>query len=419
MVRALNRLSAREAATLKTPGRHFDGGGLCLFISTDLSRKRWTFQFRWQGRKCEMGLGSPDTVPLARARELAASARLAVQNGSNPLEEKRAPLDAHRRGVEEQKRARSKARTFGQVADELIESKGAGWRNSKHRAQWHMTLEIYAAPLRALPVAEVTTEQILAVLQPIWTSKPETASRTRGRIEAVIDAARARGLIPSDAANPARWKGHLANLLPPRERLSRGHHAALPWTELPAFMAQLRARPGLSARALEWTILTASRLGEALGTRWGEIDLSGRLWEVPKERMKAKRAHRVPLSPPAMALLASLPAGESGDLVFPGFKPGKPLSDMVMKSLFTRMRAGGITSHGFRSTFRDWAGEATSHPREVCEAALAHAVGDAVELAYRRGDALEKRRVLMCDWADYCGSAVAHGLRRKIREPAG
>ena len=406
MVRALNRLSAREVATLKTTGRHFDGGGLCLFISPDLSRRRWTFQFRWQGRKCEMGLGSPDTVPLSKARELAAAARLAVQNGSNPLEEKRTALDAQRRDVEANQLARSKARTFGQVADDLIESKGAGWRNAKHRAQWSMTLEIYAAPLRTLPVAEVTTEHILAALQPIWTSKPETASRTRGRIEAVIDAARARGLIPADTANPARWKGHLANLLPPQQRLSRGHHAALPWKELPVFMIRLRERSGPSARALEWTILTAARLGEALGTRWGEIDLSDLVWEIPKERMKAKRAHRVPLSPPAMALLASLPAGEPDDLVFPGFKPGKPLSDMVMKSLFTRMNAGGITSHGFRSTFRDWAGEATGHPREVCEAALAHAVGDAVELAYRRGDALEKRRVLMCDWAEYCDSAM-------------
>ena len=404
MVRALNRLSAREVATQKKPGRHFDGGGLCLFISPDLSRRRWTFQFRWHGRKCEMGLGSPDTVPLAKARERAAAARLAVQNRSNPLEEKRAALDAQRRGVEEHQLARSNARTFGQVADELIESKGAGWRNAKHRAQWQMTLEIYAAPLRTLPVAEVTTEHILAALQPIWISKPETASRTRGRIEAVIDGARARGLIPADTANPARWKGHLANLLPPRERLSRGHHAALPWKELPDFMVRLRERPGLSGRALEWTILTAARLGEALGTRWGEINLSDRVWEIPKERMKPKRGHRVPLSPPAMALLTSLPAGEPDDLVFPGFKPGKPLSDMVMKSLFTRMNEGGITSQGFRSTFRDWAGEATSHPREVCEAALAHAVGDAVELAFRRGDALEKRRVLMCDWATYCGS---------------
>ena len=334
-------------------------------------------------------------------------ARLTVQNGGSPIEEKRAAQDAQRRSVEEQQQSRSKARTFGQVADDLIQSKGAAWRNAKHRAQWSMTLEIYAAPLRELPVAEVTTEHIVAALQPIWTSKPETASRIRGRIEAVIDAARSRGLIPADSANPARWKGHLANLLPPQQRLSRGHHAALPWKQLPAFMVKLRERRGLSARALEWTILTAARLGEALGARWDEIDLLDSVWEVPKERMKAKRAHRVPLSPAAMALLASLPAGEPDDLVFPGFKPDKPLSDMVMKSLFTRMNEGGITSHGFRSTFRDWAGEATGHPREVCEAALAHAVGDAVELAYRRGDALEKRRVLMCDWATYCGSAMS------------
>jgi integrase len=402
MARALNRLSARQVATLKEAGRHGDGGGLYLNISSDCTRRRWVFLFRWQGRRLEMGLGSPDTVTLAKAREYATAARLAIQEGRNPLDDRRAARLEQRRAADDQQSRQLRLRTFGEVADDLIASKGPGWRNAKHRAQWAMTLKTYAAPLRTLPVAEITTEDVLAAMQPIWTSKPETASRTRGRIEAVIDAARARGLVPVDAANPARWKGHLSNLLPPRQRLSRGHHAALPWKDLPAFMVELRARIGISARALEWTILTASRLGEALGTRWHEIDKDSGVWAIPGTRMKAKIAHRVPLSPAAVALLKSLPPGKPDDLVFPGFKRGKPLSDMTMKALFKRMGVTGITTHGFRSTFRDWAGEATHHPREICEAALAHAVGDRVELAYRRGDALEKRRALMCDWASFC-----------------
>jgi integrase len=402
MVRALNRLSARGVATLRKAGRHADGGGLYFNVSPDGSRRRWVFLFRWQGRRCEMGLGSPDTVSLAKAREYSAAARLCLQEGRNPLEDKRATREAQLREMQDQQRRRSTVRTFGQVADDLIASKGPGWRNAKHRAQWAMTLETYAATLRPLQVADITTEDILATLQPIWTTKSVTASRTRGRIEAVIDAARARGLIPSDSANPARWKGHLANLLPPCQRLPRGHHAALPWKELPAFIAALRQRCGTAPRALEWMILTASRIGEALGARWREIDIEAGLWLVPAQRMKSNKAHRVPLSPSALALLAALPKGQPDDLVFPGHKAGKPLSDMMMKALFVRMGVVGITSHGFRSTFRDWAGEATSHPREVCEAALAHAVGNAVELAYRRGDALEKRRALMCDWAAFC-----------------
>ena len=399
MGKALNRLTARSIATLRKPGRHADGGGLYATVSKDGNRRRWVFLFRWQGKLTEMGLGGLDAVPLARARELAARCRLDLAEGRNPLEAKRAAKAT-------EAAERRSARTFGEIADELIASKSPGWRNDKHRAQWRMTLAVYAAPLRDKPVAAIATEDILAVLQPIWQEKPETASRTRGRIEAVLDAARARGLIPAHEANPARWRGHLDHLLPKRNRLARGHHAALPWPKLPAFMQDLRHRAGMSARALEWCILTAARLGEALGTRWREIDCAAGVWECPAERMKAGRAHRVPLSPSALALLASVPAGELDDLVFPGAKPGNPMSNMVMVALFRRMGVSGITSHGFRSTFRDWAGEATNHPREICEAALAHAVGNAVEQAYRRGDALEKRRVLMTEWAEFIDSGT-------------
>lgn len=401
MARALNRLSARTVATLKEPGRHADGGGLYATISNDGARRRWVFLFRWQGKLREMGLGGLDAVPLVRARELAALCRLDIAEGRNPLDARRAAQDTDRRAVEAQLIATARAKTFGEVATDLMAAKSPAWRNSKHRAQWHMTLTVYAGPLRDKPATEITTDDVLAVLQPIWSTKPETASRTRGRIEAVLDAARARGLTPAHEANPARWRGHLDHLLPKRQKLSRGHHAALDWNELPAFVRELRQRPGNGARALEWCILNSARLGEALGTRWREIDREAKLWTCPGERMKAGREHRVPLSPSALRLLASLPPGTPDELVFPGAKRGKPLSNMVMAALFKRMGHAGITSHGFRSTFRDWAGEATHHPREICEAALAHAIGNAVEQAYRRGDALEKRRALMNDWAAY------------------
>jgi len=403
VAKALNRLSARLVSTLAIPGRHADGGGLYATISKDGTSRRWVFLFRFDGKRYEMGLGGLDAVPLARARELAAKCRLDVAEGRNPLSARRATKEATAQ-------AQARSRTFGDVADELLALKSPGWRNEKHRAQWAMTLEVYAGPLRPLPISEVTTEAVLAVLQPIWQSKPETASRTRGRIEAVLDAARVRGLIPVHSANPARWRGNLDHLLPKRQLLSRGHHAALPWAELPAFIVALRQRQAPAAIALEWCILNAARLGEALGTRWREIDLAAKVWECPAERMKAGKAHRVPLSPSAVALLNSIPAGMPDDLLFPGAKPGKPLSNMVMVALFKRMGVANITSHGFRSTFRDWAGESTQHPREICEAALAHAVGDAVERAYRRGDALEKRRSLMNDWAAYIESGSASSM---------
>lgn len=409
MARALHKLTARAVLTSTKPGRHSDGGGLYLVIESRAGddgakqhlSKRWVFIYRRKrdGRQSEMGLGGLVAVSLADARGLAAEARKHLAAGRDPIEERHASSVAQRRAAT--------PRSFGAVAADLMTAKSSGWRNAKHRAQWRMTLDVYAGALREKPVDEITTEDLLAVLMPIWSTKPETASRTRGRIEAVLDAARARGLIAAGTANPARWRGHLDHLLPKRGKLSRGHHAALPWEDLPAFILELRKRPAVAARALEWCILTAARIGEALGMRWGEIDPASAVWECPAERMKAGRSHRVPLSPAALAVLDQMPAGGPDDLVFPGAKRGKPLSNMAMKALFLRMGRDGITTHGFRSTFRDWAGEATPHPREVCEAALAHAVGNAVEQAYRRGDALAKRRRLMDDWAAYCASAAA------------
>jgi integrase len=390
MVRHFNRLSARAVATLTKPGRHADGGGLYLTIDKRGGR-RWTFMFERGGRQREAGLVSAASVPLAKARALAAQFREALAAGQDPI----ATREASRR-------AREGRKTFGEIADALIAAKEAGWRSEKHKAQWRTTLETYAAPLRSMPVEEVDTEAVLSVLQPIWRSKFETASRLRGRIEAVLDAARAKGLIPRNEANPARWKGHLAMLLPKRQALSRGHHAAMPYAEVPAFVTRLRQHEALSALALEFLILTATRAGEACGARWDEIDFAAKIWTISAARMKAARVHRVPLSAPALAILEGL--GETrigGPFVFPGRRSGAALSTKALAMLLQRLRVD-VTVHGFRSSFRDWCGNETSFPREIAEAALAHQVGGAVEIAYRRGDALEKRRALMESWAAFC-----------------
>jgi integrase len=322
------------------------------------------------------------------ARERAADARRVLTAGQNPI-------DAGRL-------AKVARPTFGQVADEFLAAKASEWRNSKHRAQWNMTLEKYAGPLRARPVNEIDTAAVLEVLQPLWTSIPETASRLRGRIETVLDAARARGLIGQHEANPARWRGHLDKLLPKRQKLTRGHHAAMPFADVPAFLAQLRERESVAALALEFTILTAARTSETLGAKWTEINLARKLWTVPAVRMKSGREHRVALSNRATAILEALAAAKAGEYVFPGQRLGKPLSSMAMEMILRSTKAHGVTVHGFRSSFRDWCGEVSAFPREVAEVALAHVAGDQTERAYRRGDALEKRRALMEAWAAYC-----------------
>ena len=293
--------------------------------------------------------------------------------------------------------------TFGELADQIVSSLESGWRNDKHRKQWRMTLTRYAAPLRDKPVDTISVEHVLGVLMPLWTTRPATASRLRGRIEKVLDAATARGLRAG--VNPAVWRGNLDHLLPRSKRLAKVHHAALPFNEVPAFVSELSVQGSVVARALTFVILTGVRSGEALGARWDEIDLVTKVWTIPAARMKAGRAHRVPLSTPALALLRDMEQQRSGDLIFPGQRPGKPLSSAVFLKLLRRMGRQNITAHGFRSAFRDFAGEQTNFPREVAEEALAHFVGDATERAYRRSDALEKRRELMQCWGEFCTGA--------------
>ncbi|HEX2429164.1 MAG TPA: integrase arm-type DNA-binding domain-containing protein [Aestuariivirgaceae bacterium] len=383
MARQLNRLSARTVATAKKPGRHADGGGLYLVVDKS-GAKRWVFLFRFGGPHKEMGLGGLTRVSLVEARRLAEWCRSTLAKGENPIEARKAA---------------GRVPTFGECANEYVASMAGHWRNEQHRAQWGMTLTRYTETIRSMPVNMIGTAEVLRVLQPIWQKIPETASRLRGRIERVLDAAQARGFRSGE--NPARWKGHLSTLLPPRQKLTRGHHAAMPYQELPAFLGRLRARDGVSARALEFVILTAARSGEVLGLQWNEIDLERKVWTVPATRIKAGREHRVPLSPRAVAIIEAMQTVRVSDYVFPGYRPGRPLGDMALHLVRERMEIPH-TVHGFRSTFRDWCGEATNFPREVAGAALAHVVGDETERAYRRGDALEKRRKLMEAWASYC-----------------
>jgi integrase len=381
MAKQLHTLSARTVATLTKPGRHSDGGGLYLNVTATGARS-WVFMWKVAGKRREMGLGSLRDVSLAKARQRAADARQKLADGLDPIATRDKP----------------KVMNFGEAADALMASMSSSWRNEKHRAQWKMTLTVYCEPLRARSVAEIGTEDVLKVLQPLWTAKAETASRLRGRIERVFDFARARGQRTGE--NPARWRGHLDAILPKRAKLTRGHHKAMPFNEVPAFMAALREREGVAPRALEFAIQTAARSGEVLGARWSEFDLEARIWTVPGARMKAAREHRVPLSAQAVEILRQMEQGRLGEFVFPGMRSGRPLSVMALEMVLRRMKAD-VTVHGFRSAFRDWAGERTHFPREVAEAALAHLVGDAVERAYRRGDALEKRRKLMDAWAGF------------------
>ncbi len=404
MGRETKRLNARTVATLTAPGRHADGGNLYLSISANGGR-RWIFLFRWNGRQVEMGLGSARDVSLARARELADAARARLAEGVNPLE---------------QRKSERAIPTFGEAADALLDDIASGFRNAKHVDQWRMTLKEYAAPLRSKPVDEITTEHVLAVLKPIWTTKSETASRLRGRIERVLDAAKAQGNRTGE--NPARWRGHLDSLLPKRQKLQRGHHAAMAYPSVPAFLTRLRELSGSSALALEFLLLTAARTGEVRGATWSEIDLEGKVWTVPAARMKAARIHRVPLSTGALsvlerarALLAEQPQPPGAAFIFPGAKPGTNLSVMALDMLLRRLKVDE-TVHGFRSSFRDWVGEETLFPREIAEAALAHTVGDAVERAYRRADALEKRRKLMQAWSDFIAPSDRDGAEMSPSE---
>nr|WP_283206733.1 site-specific integrase [Methylobacterium iners] len=385
------KLTALGVARLKTPGMYGDGGGLWLQV-TGKGAKSWIFRFTLSGKAREMGLGSAGTFSLAEARDKALSCRKLCAEGIDPIEAKRAQMDQARLEA-------ARAITFRQCAEAYIEAHKAGWRNSKHAAQWTATLSTYAYPaFGELPVQAIDTGFVMQALQPIWTAKPETATRVRGRIEAILDWARTHGYRRGE--NPARWKGHLSNLLPKRSRVQKvEHHAALPYAEVSAFVQALDAQPGIAAQALAFTILTAARTGEAIGAKWSEFDLEAGVWTVPAERMKAHVEHRVPLSAPVLAILKTLKEASTGEFVFRGGRRGRPISNMSMLMTLRRMRCEDLTVHGFRSTFRDWASESTHFPSEVVEMALAHAIESKVEAAYRRGDLFQKRRELMDAWA--------------------
>lgn len=387
--RARNKLTVRQVASITKLGVHSDGGGLYLRVRQ--SGRSWFYIGTLHGNRIELGLGSVLDVTLAKAREKAGALREMIFDGIDPREERA--------------KAKSKPKpkvTFGAFAKELVADIEDGFKNPKHRQQWRNTLDTYAKPMADIPIDQVTTEDVLEVLKPIWLSKPETASRVRGRIERVLDAAKVKGLRSGE--NPARGRGHLDLLLPKRSKTSVKHHAALPFAEIAKFMEELRQRPAVAARALELTILTAARSGETRGMTWAEVDLEKKIWTVPASRMKAGVIHEVPLSDPAVAILQALKANtvKPDDFVFPAPRGGA-LSDMALSQLLKRMDCKTITVHGFRSTFRDWAGEKTEFGREEVEMALAHTVASSVERAYRRGRALEKRSKLMAAWASFCG----------------
>lgn len=393
MAGGINKLTNTGVEAKKEPGYYGDGGGLWLQVSR-LGGKSWVFRFARQGRTREMGLGPYTSVGLKRAREKAAECRRILDDGGDPIEIRKAERMAARLEV-------AKARTFKECAEAYIEAHKAGWKNEKHAKQWGATLETYAYPVfGSLSVASVDTGLVLDVLRPIWAAKTETASRLRGRIESVLDWAKVSGY--RDGENPARWRGHLDKLLPARSKVQKvQHHAALSYAEVGAFMADLRKRDGIAARALEFSVLCASRSGEVRNATWSEFDLAAAIWTIPADRMKAGKEHRVPLSPAAVALLKALPRVKGSPYAFPAARGGA-LSDMALTAVLRRMDRVGLTQHGFRSTFRDWAGETTAYPREVIEHALAHQLKDKAEAAYQRGDLLTKRARLMADWAKFC-----------------
>lgn len=397
MARLVEKLTPLAVSKMTTPGYYGDGAGLWLQVSPSGS-KSWIFRFTLAGKQREMGLGAVHTVNLTEARAKAKECRQLLLEGKDPLDARRSIKQAE--AVE-----RAKAMTFDQCASAYISAHRSGWKNEKHIGQWENTLEAYASPIiGTLPVAEVDTALVVKVLGPIWETKTETATRLRGRIEKILDWATVSKYRQGE--NPARWRGHLENLLANPNKIAKvAHHPALPWREIGGFMVELRKQIGTAARALEFTILTAARSGEVRGATWAEIDLDAGLWVVPAERIKMGKEHRVPLSASAIALLKEQP--REGDLVFPGAKKNAALSDMSLTAVLRRMKRTDITVHGFRSTFRDWCAESTNFPREVCEHALAHSLPDKVEAAYRRGDLLDKRVQLMKAWADYCAKPQA------------
>jgi integrase len=387
-------LTAKRVAKLTEAGRYGDGHGLYLQV-TPAGVRSWLLRYERGGRERWMGLGPLHTFGLDEARARARAARQQLADGVDPLDARK--VERAERALEA-----AKAITFADAARQYFDQHEGKWKNRKHRGQFQATLRDYALPvIGSLPVAAIDTGLVLKCIEPIWQTKTETASRVRGRIEAILDWSTVRGYRVGD--NPARWKGHLGEVLPARGQIKKvQHHPALPFAEVPDFMATLAEREGMGARALEFLILTAARSGEASGAKWSEIDLEAKAWTVPATRMKGGREHRVPLSDRAVEILRALP--READFVFAGERKGTAISSTAMSNLLGRMGRLDVTIHGFRSAFRDWAAETTAYPNHVIEMALAHAIGDKVERSYRRGDLFVKRRKLMAAWADYCAA---------------
>jgi integrase len=406
MARQLHRLNALTVKAETRKGMYADGGGLYLQVSS-FDTKSWIFRFTQNKRTRDMGLGGVPDVPLSEAREEAQNCRRLVRKGFDPIEVRRSERQALQAVA-------VKTMTFRQCADKYIAAHSKGWKNVKHSRQWISTLETYVYPVIGhLSVADVDIGLVLKILEPIWSEKPETASRVRGRIESVLDWATARKY--REGENPARWKGNLDKILPARSKVQQvKHHAALPYDEMNDFMAALREQEGIAAMGLELLILTAARTGEIIKARWSEFDLDAATWIIPADRMKAGKEHRVPLSEPALDVLARLREVAQNDYVLPGQRPKSGLSNMAFLQLLKRMGRNDLTVHGFRSTFKDWATERTNYHNEVSEMALAHSVGNKVEAAYRRGDLYEKRIKIMEDWARFSENTEADSVGKVI-----
>jgi integrase len=407
MARVIGKLTALAVTRAKRRGYLSDGGGLFLAI-TATGSKSWVFRFRVGGRLREMGLGPLHTVSLAEAREKALTCRKLRLDAKDPIETRRNERIAARLEA-------ARGMTFGECAQAYVAAHKSAWHNAKHAKDVPASLAAYATPvLGGLPVQAIDTALVVRVLEPIWQTRTETASRVRARIEAILDWARVRGY--RDGENPARWRGHLENLLPKKSKVRRvAHHIALPYAEIGEFMSELRQQQGTAARALEFTVLSAARSGEVIGSRWSEFDLEARLWVISGERMKAGKEHRVPLSDAAVAILRQMAAVRQGEFVFSGLRAGKPIGHSGMIKTLRRMGRDSLTAHGFRSSFRTWAAEQTRYPREVIELSLAHAIGSAVEAAYHRSDLIDMRRQLADAWARYCEGPAAYATVTALR----
>lgn len=399
---AIHKLSPRKVATA-TAGKHEDGGGLRLVVSKSGSRK-WVLRFTFRSKRREMGLGSFPDTGLAEARRKAESFRKLAEEGVDPI---------CTRDLEKQPQTNP---TFTNCAARYIQSHRRSWRNAKHARQWVSTLKTYVRPVIGnLPIEEVTTQDVLKILTPIWTVKNETAKRVQGRMENILDFAAAHGY--REPINPARWRGHLDKLLAKPSKVQNvTHHPAMPYEQVADFMAAMQAYKSMSSKALQLLILTATRTSEVLNAEWHEVDLDNATWTIPAERMKVRREHRIPLSHQAVSLLSNLPRVTGNSYVFPGMKAGRPLSNMSLLKFMHGLgygpsgEKGNYVPHGFRSSFRDWTGEITSYPRDVAEMALAHAIENKVEAAYRRGDLFEKRRKMMQEWANYIAPTLNQSL---------